>query len=124
MKRATIFSITLIVFLAPSFLFAERLNPESYYVNEWCFAHWGEVEVTFPDKTRCDCVTELNAIEFDFADKWYEAVGQSLHYGLQAEKKAGIVLIVETETDLKYWKRLVAVKKYYKLPITLWKTGP
>jgi hypothetical protein len=93
-------------------------------VDIWCPDHNGTIEVVLPDKTRVDCLTATTAIEFDFADKWYEAVGQSLHHGKMATRKAGIVLIVETQNDLKYWNRLVAIKKYWGLKISLWKYTP
>jgi hypothetical protein len=51
-----------------------------------------------PDGTRCDCLTDVHAIEFDFGNNWAEAVGQSAYYALQTNRKAGIVLV------LWYWK--------------------
>jgi hypothetical protein len=59
-----------------------------------------------PDGTRCDCLTDTHAIEFDFGNKWAEAVGQSAYYALQTQKKAGIVLILESPKDIKFWIRL------------------
>jgi hypothetical protein len=47
--------------------------------------------VVLSDKTRCDCVTDTHAIEFDFGSNWVEAVGQGLHYSAITKKKAGIV---------------------------------
>jgi len=41
-----------------------------------------------------------------------------------ATGRAGIVLIVETQNDLKYWNRLVAIKKDWGLKISLWKYTP
>lgn len=52
-----------------------------------------------PDGTRCDIVTDTHAIEVDFADKWGEAIGQSLNYAFQSNKRAGILLILEKESD-------------------------
>ena len=72
----------------------EKRYNEAFYQNLWCEEFGGETEVRLPDKTRCDCLTEEYAIEFDFAKKWCEAVGQSLHYARLTEKKAGIVLII------------------------------
>lgn len=60
----------------------------------------------FQGKTRCGCLTTTHAIEFDFADKWYEAVGQSLYYSYMSGEKPGIVLILENPTDAKYLTRL------------------
>jgi len=44
--------------------------------------------------------------EVNFGDHWREAVGQSAYYAIQSGKKAGIVLILETMKDRKYWIRL------------------
>jgi hypothetical protein len=30
--------------------------------------------VVLPGGTRCDCVTDTHAIEFDFGDNWAEAI--------------------------------------------------
>ena len=35
---------------------------------KWCEAQKGRVEVVLPDGTRCDCVTDTHAIEFDFGN--------------------------------------------------------
>lgn len=61
---------------------------------KWCQAHRGRIEVTLPDKTRCDCITGSNAIEFDFAHKWAESIGQALYNSLQTGKRGGVVLIL------------------------------
>jgi hypothetical protein len=45
---------------------AKREYPEKWYQQKWCEAHKGQVEVVLPDGTRCDCVTDTHAIEFDF----------------------------------------------------------
>ena len=123
-KRISFALLFVFALTFPVCSFAVHLHPEAWYVDIWCPDHNGTVEVVLSDKTRVDCLTATTAIEFDFADKWYEAVGQSLHYGKMTQKKAGIVLIVETQNDLKYWNRLVAVKKYWGLKIALWKYTP
>jgi hypothetical protein len=78
-------------------------------------------EVILPDHTRCDCITEKNAIEIEYAKKWYEAIGQSLYYSLQTGKRAGVVLILESDKDYKYWIRLNTTIVHFKLPIDTWK---
>ncbi len=72
------------------------------------------------DRTRCDCVTDTHAIEFDFGNNWAEAIGQSAYYSLQTDKKAGIVLILETMKDRKYWIRLNTTIEHFNLPIDTW----
>jgi hypothetical protein len=97
---------------------------EKEYQEEWCSKNNGQVEITLPDQTRCDCITKKNAIEFDFGKKWAEAIGQSLYYSLQTGKRAGIVLILETPKDRKFWLRLNTTINQYNLPIDTWATGP
>ena len=53
---------------------------EAYYVNQWCTSDFGRKEVVLWDMTRVDCLAKDFAIEFDFAKKWAEAIGQSLYY--------------------------------------------
>ncbi len=77
--------------------------------------------MVLPDGTRCDCLTDTHAIEFDFGVGWAEAVGQGLHYSLLTERKAGIVLILETMKDRKYWMRLNTTIEHFNLPIDTWK---
>ena len=103
---------------------ARRLHHERWYQQQWCRSMGGRTEVELPDRSRCDCLTESHAIEFDFADKWQEAIGQSLYYSLQTGKKAGIVLILEKPSDLKYWIRLNSVIMNDNLSIDTWKIGP
>ncbi len=79
--------------------------PEKYYQSEWCSRWNGKQEFRLPDKTRVDCVTKNYAVEFDFARKWAEAVGQSLYYAKMTGKKAAIILILENEKDFKYYNR-------------------
>ena len=59
----------------------------------------------------------------DLGNKWTEAVGQSLYYSLQPGKKAGIVLILETIKDRKYWIRLNNTIEHFNLPIDTWNIG-
>jgi hypothetical protein len=79
--------------------------------------------VALPDGTRCDCVTDTHAIEFDFGYKWAEAIGQSSYYSLMTDKKAGVVLILENINDRKYWIRLNITIEHFNLPIDTWDVG-
>lgn len=90
---------------------------ESVYQAEWCA---GRLEVTLSDQTRVDCLTETHAIEVEFANKWKNAIGQSLHYALMTGKKAGIALILRKETDQRYLDQLNRVIKANQLPIFVW----
>jgi hypothetical protein len=110
--------------LATSYpVFANRDHPEKWYQTQWCEDNYGQQEVTLPNQTRCDCLTKNYAVEVEFADKWAEAVGQSLNYALESHRRAGIVLILESPTDKKYWMRLNAIITHFGLPIKVWTVG-
>ena len=96
---------------------AARLNPEAYYQDIAAKKYNGQTEVTMPDGTRCDIVTETHAIEVDFADKWAEAIGQSLNYSIQLNKKAGILLILEKPDDERHLIRVESIIKHFQLTI-------
>lgn len=106
----------------PLFSNAANLHPEMYYQEQWCDTR-GDMEVVLPDRTRVDCLTSKYAVEFDFGKKWTEAIGQSLYYSLQTGKRAGIVLIMESEKDMKYWIRLNSTIQHFGMPIDVWLVG-
>ncbi len=109
-------ALLLLLALASS-LSAARLNTESYYQKIAAEKYNGQTEVSMPDGTRCDIITETHAIEVDFADKWGEAIGQSLNYAFQSNKRAGILLILEKESDEKHLIRVNSIVKHFDLPI-------
>ncbi len=95
---------------------AKRLNSEKTYQEHWCRANNGQLEYILDDKTRVDCLTKDYAVEFDFANKWAECVGQALYYGIKTNKTPACVLIMENgESDLKYLKRLQTVTNSHKI---------
>lgn len=98
---------------------AGQKRSERWYQERWCEGK-GQMEVVMPDGTRCDCLTDSHAIEFDFGKKWSEAMGQSLNYAMQTNKRAGIVMIIESPKDRKYWIRLNSIIQHYGLPIDTW----
>ena len=65
--------------------------------------------------TRVDCLAKDYAIEFDFAKKWAEAVGQSLYYSKLTGKQPAIVLIMTSITDYRYLKRIERLDKGIKV---------
>ena len=104
-------------------VFSKTLFYEKDYQRSWCEAHNGSLEVVLPDKARVDCVTSTHAIEFDFAKKWGESIGQALYYAVILNKQAGIVLIMEKgQSDEKYLTRVKEVAKRYN--ITVWTMTP
>lgn len=79
---------------------------ESYYQNQWCTGDFGRKEVVLWDMTRVDCLAKDYAIEFDFAKKWAESIGQSLYYSKLTGKKPAVALILTSPTDYRYVKRI------------------
>lgn len=84
---------------------------EDFYVTQWCKTDFGRKEAVLWDMTRVDCLTKDYAIEFDFAKKWAESVGQSLYYSEMTHKKPAVVLILTNWTDMRYVKRVERVNK-------------
>lgn len=118
-----IFITLLILTIYPVFVFAQTPKNHQYFEKDyqkvWCDAHCGTREVILSDRARVDCVTATHAIEFDFAPKWAESIGQALYYGYALNKKPGIVLIIENaDKDQKYINRVKSVAEIYG--ITLW----
>ena len=94
--------------------------PEKHYQDIFAAQVGGQTEVTAGDGTRCDILTDSYAIEVDFAHKWGEAIGQSLNYGFQFNRQAGIVLILEKPSDQKHLIRVNSIIQHYDLPIKVW----
>lgn len=78
------------------------------------------VEVVLWDNTRVDLVNEEYAIEVDWANKWQQAIGQSVYYSIVTNKKPAIILLVnDLDQDLRHTLRcqLVCMKLDIKLYI-------
>lgn len=78
--------------------------------------HKGIMEYRLPDGSRVDDLTPEYAVEYDFARKWAESVGQSLHYARITGRKAGIVLILTKDSDADKVNNIILLG----LPITVW----
>ncbi len=79
---------------------------ESYYVNQWCTADFGRKEAVLWDMTRVDCLAKDYAIEFDFAKKWAESIGQALYYSKMTGKKPAVAIILTSPTDYRFVKKI------------------
>ncbi len=95
---------------------------ERDYQERWCAERGGKTEYVLPDRTRVDCLTDDYAVEVDFARKWAEAVGQALYYGRRTERKPGIVLIMESDSDRRFFNRLMTISE--DLGIRVWTIRP
>ena len=82
---------------------AKHKMPEREYVSQHCP---GRIEVVLQDRTRVDCLTDEYAIEFDFASKWAQAIGQSLHYARITGRMPAIYLILESSTEMRFVNRV------------------
>jgi len=102
------------------FFSGAAISLEKDYLEPWCAERDGVTEYRLPDDTRVDCELTCYSVEFDHAERMYEAVGQSLHYSRMTGKRAGIALILDETTDSKYLKRLNDLIYHYRLPIDVW----
>ncbi|MFA5460601.1 MAG: hypothetical protein WC274_00820 [Sulfurimonas sp.] len=91
---------------------------EKYYQSKMCQELGGKMEYILTDKTRVDCLTNEYAIEVDFAQKWAEAIGQSLYYAHMTGKRPAIGFIVG-DGDERYIKRLRIVADKFDIKIIL-----
>lgn len=107
--------LSLLFLVQPTF--AKHKYLEKEYQKVWCNACGGIQEYKLDDKTRVDCLLPEYAIEFDFANKWAESIGQSLYYGLKTNRKPAVVLIMENKTDQKYLDRLNTVADKYGIKV-------
>ena len=115
LKKIFIFILILNSFICKAN--AQYKHSEKSYQYAWCAQNNGIAEYINQDKTRIDCLTKTHAVEFDFAKKWAESVGQALYYGIMTGKKAKVVLIVEEAKEMKYFKRVEKLSKVYNFDV-------
>lgn len=89
-------------------------HPERYYQEKTCN---GIKEYRLDDGCRVDCLTDEYAIEYDFANKWAEAVGQALYYAEKTGKKPAIVLILKNEKQKKHLPKVEMLCKKYGIAL-------
>ena len=94
--------LTVMFFSIPS---TAHALPEKHYQQQWCAEHHGQVEYVLPDQTRVDCLTATLAVEFDWAKKWAEGVGQARYYAAVTGKRGAVALIVGPH-DSRFIQRL------------------
>ena len=125
------FIILLTILLFSDNCYAKHLYKESVYQDYWCNKHGGILEYELNDKSRVDCLLPDMAVEFDFAKKRDECLGQALRYGAYTNKPPACVLIVERKKDYKYYYQLrytiqkkdLSVKLFTITPSALIKAG-
>lgn len=99
--------------------FAAIAMPESYYSEAFCQELGGVEELVLEDRTRVDCAVNGYVIEVDFAKKWYEGVGQALHYATVTGDKPAVALIIG-EGEERFYQRAMRLKvcpqiKFYRI---------
>lgn len=108
------------IFIFSNSLYSKRINQEKHYQSIICDKLNGKIEYRLEDKTRIDCLTKKYAIEFDFANKWGECIGQALYYSLAVKKQPSCALIMENkEKDNKYLNRLKEVANSYDIKVII-----
>jgi hypothetical protein len=110
--------ISLILFSVS--MFSQTKQRESYYQHEFAVAIGGQTEVRLADGTRADIVTDEYAIEVDFGAKWAESIGQSLSYAIQLEKKAGVLLVLKDDNEIRFLERLMKVAVEHGITVWIW----
>ena len=116
MKKGLLLILTIIL-MSANCVQAKHLKPEKEYQKEWCNTYNGQVEYVLDDKTRVDCLTTNYAVEFDFAQKWAEAVGQAYYYAIKTNRKPAVIIIIEKKEDWKYYWRIKKVSDFLKFKL-------
>ena len=108
----------LVVIIIPSICVeAKHLYKEADYQKVWCSLHNGITEYKNKDLTRVDCLTKSHAVEFDFANKWAESVGQAEYYAMMTGLRGKVVLIIENDNEYKYLKRVRKLAKIHDFDV-------
>ncbi len=109
------FIVSLLALLLSVSVFAAP--KEADYVDKFC---QGDIEVTVISKFRIDCVEDLDAIEYDWASKWAECLGQSMKYAQVLGKTASCILIVKTDSDEEKALSTHTLIEHFRLPVKLY----
>lgn len=105
-------------YTSDGFKYVKHKHNESSYQHAWCSAQNGIEEYQNKDYTRVDCLTDEYAVEFDFANKWAESIGQALHYQYMTGKKGKVVLILENPgKEMVYFKRVKNLGKIHDFEV-------
>jgi hypothetical protein len=118
MKNTVLTFLLCTMIAAPAFA-----KSEAEYQKEWCVKHKGEIDYKTQEKTTVDCLTNNYSIEFDFAEKWVQAMRKSRNQSLSTGKAPGIVLILQNSADEKFLFKLREVVIKRRLGIKIWTVG-
>ena len=114
-------SISIFILICFFSLSSKALEKEKYYSEMYCEELSGKVNYILADKSKVDCLTDTHAYEVDWADgmKVYEAIGQSLYYASQTNKKPGIILLIRKNNSEKHIRKVKEVINFFELDINL-----
>ena len=114
-------SISIFILICFFSLSSKALEKEKYYSEMYCEELSGKINYTLADKSKVDCLTDTHAYEVDWADgmKVYEAIGQSLYYASQTNKKPGIILLIRKNNSEKHIRKVKEVINFFELDINL-----
>lgn len=101
-----IFILIVLILISLPVMAKQRIYAEKVYQTQWCNQHNGTMEYVITSKSgvkrRVDCLTDTMAVEFDYANKWHECLGQAIDYGTYTKRQGACILIVEKEKDSRY----------------------
>jgi hypothetical protein len=121
--KLIIISITITFFFLPV-LDARSKQTEDSYRKKWCEEQNGQSNIKAANASYYDCVTKSYVIDVTSAKHWYLSIGKILQYSSETNKRAGLVIILETALEHQYWEELTSTIKKYDLPIDVWSIGP
>lgn len=111
-------------FLMSGKCYSKHLYKEAVYQNYWCAKRGGISEYKLNDFSRVDCLLPDMAVEFDFARKRDECLGQAQRYAAYTHRQPACVLIIERKKDLKYLNQLRYTIKKQDLPVKIFTITP
>ena len=119
----TLLFIVVFTLLMDSVHSKERVYLEKKFQDIYCPIK-KQREVVLSNRMRVDCLTKTHAVEYDRAKNYRQAFTQALEYAMYSDRKAGIVLIYEKPTDVKFLERLRKVVYSQCVSIDIWVVGP
>ena len=108
---------TLYALLALATTTAAEPKNEPYYVDLVCTELGGVQEYRTAVGVRVDRLTDTQAIELDWGNKWYEGITQALYYAMLTDRQAVVALIDKGKNPQRYVERARALIVFYGLPV-------
>lgn len=70
----------------------------------------GQAEHRLPDGSRIDILTDRAAWEVEWCEKWEQAIGQALFYGISTNQTPGVWLLKRADDDEDYLRCLLVIE--------------